>query len=518
MRSVRLWILATLLVLAGAGVAGWQLLPAKQSSDRTIRVGTTDAVTSLDPAGAYDAGSWALFSNLFQSLLTFEPGGVKPVPDAARSCAFTDTGLRTYRCTLRDDLTFASGRRMTAEDVKFSFDRIKRINDEVGPASLLSTLGSVDASGLTVTFRLSSPDATFPFKLATGAGSIVDSTRYPRRSLRTDSGADGTGPYVLKTYSANTKAVLAPNPRYEGAVDSPGTPVVLRYYANSQALQVGWKAKELDVVARQLPPAVLAALSPSDPAQRVMAADSAETRNLVLDVREGSPLHDRRVRQALASLIDRDKLVDRTYRGTTDALYGLIPAGITGHATSFFDDYPKPDPRKARALLTEAGVSLPVRFTYGFAEGRGAAGEEAAELKRQLEADGLFKVTTEGFEWTEFQKKYAEGGLDSWAVGWVADYPDADTFGAPLVGTGNSMKNGYSNKDVDRLIKETQQDADRSRTADAFRRLQADVAQDVPLIPLWQRKDYVISSEDISGGEYLSDGTGVFRLWQLSWL
>ncbi|MET7985585.1 ABC transporter substrate-binding protein [Streptomyces sp. NPDC005281] len=518
MRSVRLWILATLLVLAGAGVAGWQLLPAKQNSDRTIRVGTTDAVTSLDPAGAYDAGSWALFSNLFQSLLTFEPGGVKPVPDAARSCAFTDTGLRTYRCTLRDDLTFASGRRMTAEDVKFSFDRIKRINDEVGPASLLSTLGSVDASGLTVTFRLSSPDATFPFKLATGAGSIVDGTRYPRRSLRTDSGADGTGPYVLKTYSANTKAVLAPNPRYEGAVDSPGTPVVLCYYANSQALQVGWKAKELDVVARQLPPAVLAALSPSDPAQRVMAADSAETRNLVLDVREGSPLHDRRVRQALASLIDRDKLVDRTYRGTTDALYGLIPAGITGHATSFFDDYPKPDPRKARALLTEAGVSLPVRFTYGFAEGRGAAGEEAAELKRQLEADGLFKVTTEGFEWTEFQKKYAEGGLDSWAVGWVADYPDADTFGAPLVGTGNSMKNGYSNKDVDRLIKETQQDADRSRTADAFRRLQADVAQDVPLIPLWQRKDYVISSEDISGGEYLSDGTGVFRLWQLSWL
>ncbi|WP_339131047.1 ABC transporter substrate-binding protein [Streptomyces sp. f51] len=518
MRSVRLWILATLLVLAGAGVAGWQLLPAKQNSDRTITVGTTDAVTSLDPAGAYDAGSWALFSNVFQSLLTFEPGGTKPVPDAARSCAFTDAGLRTYRCTLRDDLTFASGRKVTAEDVQFSFDRIKRINDEVGPASLLSTLGSVDASGLTVTFHLASPDATFPFKLATGAGSIVDSTAYPRRSLRTDSGADGTGPYVLKTYTRDAKAVLAPNPRYKGAVDDSGRPVVLRYYPNSQALQVAWKAKELDVVARQLPPAVLAALSPSDPAQRVTAADSAETRNLVLNVRPASPLHDRRVRQALASLIDREKLVDRTYRGTTDALYGLIPAGITGHTTAFFDDYPQPDAKKARALLTEAGVKLPVRFTYGFAEGRGAAAEEAAELKRQLEADGLFKVTTVGYEWTEFQKKYAEGGLDAWAVGWVADYPDADTFGAPLVGTGNSMKNGYSNKDVDGLIRQTQEDADRSRTADAFRRLQADVAQDVPLIPLWQRKDYVISTEDIGGGEYLSDGTGVFRLWRLSWL
>ncbi|WP_406838587.1 ABC transporter substrate-binding protein [Streptomyces sp. AHU1] len=518
MRSVRLWILAALLVLAGVGVAGWQLLPAKENGNRTITVGTTDDVTSLDPAGAYDAGSWALFSNVFQSLLTFEPGGAKPVPDAAKNCAFTDTGLRTYRCTLRDDLTFASGRKVTAADVKFSFDRIRLINDEVGPASLFSTLDGVDASGPTVTFRLSSSDATFPFKLATGAGSIVDSTRYPGHSLRTDTGADGTGPYVLKTYTKGTKAVLAPNPRYEGAVDDPGRPVVLRYYANSQALEAAWKQKRLDVVARQLPPALLAGLSPSDPAQRVTEVDSAETRNLVLNVRARSPFHDPRVRRALASLVDREKLVDRTYKGTTEPLYGLIPAGITGHATSFFDDYPKPDPGKARALLTEAGVSLPVRFTYGFAEGRGAAGEEAAELERQLERDGLFKVTAEGFEWTDFQKRYAAGGLDAWAVGWVADYPDADTFGAPLVGTGNSMKNGYSDKDVDRLIQETQEDADRSRTADAFQRLQTDVARDVPLVPLWQRKEYVISTEDISGGEYLSDGTGVFRLWRLSWL
>jgi peptide/nickel transport system substrate-binding protein len=63
-------ILATLLVLAAVGVGGWQLLPSRQDEAGTITVGTTDAVTQLDPAGAYDAGSWALFSNVFQSLLT----------------------------------------------------------------------------------------------------------------------------------------------------------------------------------------------------------------------------------------------------------------------------------------------------------------------------------------------------------------------------------------------------------------------------------------------------------------
>jgi len=164
MRSLRLRVLAALLILAAAGAVAWQLLPA-DGAGKTIRVGTTDDVTSLDPAGAYDAGSWALFSNVFQSLLTFEPGGSSPVPDAAKHCAFAGSGLRTYRCELRDDLTFPSGRPMTARDVKFSFDRVKRINSEVGPASLFSTLGSVDADGLTVTFHLSSPDATFPFVL-----------------------------------------------------------------------------------------------------------------------------------------------------------------------------------------------------------------------------------------------------------------------------------------------------------------------------------------------------------------
>jgi peptide/nickel transport system substrate-binding protein len=354
--------------------------------------------------------------------------------------------------------------------------------------------------------------------VATGAGSIVDRTRYPKHGLRTDTGADGTGLYALTTYTKDKRAVLAANTRYQGAVKGTGRPVVLRYYADSQALDGAWKAKKVDVATRQLPPEVLAALSPSDPHQRVTEVESAETRNLVLNVRASSPLHDTRVRQAIASLINREELVSKTYKGTTDPLYGLIPAGITGHTTSFFDAYPQPDAKKARALLTEAGVQLPVRFTYGYAQGRGAAGEEAAELKRQLEASGLFKVTTKGYEWTDFQKRYAGGRLDAYAVGWVADFPDPDTFSAALVGTGGSMKNGYSSKEVDRLIQASQQYKDRSGTMSVFRQLQEVVAQDVPLIPLWQRKEYVLSSEDVGGGQYLSDGTGVFRLWRLSWI
>ncbi|GAA3769297.1 ABC transporter substrate-binding protein [Streptomyces chiangmaiensis] len=518
MRSVRIRILATVLVLAGVGVGGWQLLPAKENINKTITVGTTDAVTSLDPAGAYDAGSWALFSSVFQSLLTFEPDGVEPVPDAARSCEFVGSDLTTYRCTLRKDLTFPSGRTMTAEDVKYSFDRVKSINSDVGPAPLLETLRSVDADGLTVTFHLSSADATFPFKVATGAGSIVDHTKYPQDALRTDFAVDGTGPYILRRYTKDKDAVLAPNGHYKGAVKDSGRPIELRYYGDPAALEKGWKAKDVDVATRQLPPSALAGLAPSDPDQRVSEADSAETRNLVLNTGSHSPLHDRRVRQAIATVINREELIDKVYKGTTDPLYSLIPAGITGHTTSFFDAYPKPDAGTARTLLTAAGVHVPVHFTYGYAVGRGAAAEEAAELKRQLEAGKLFKVDLKGYEWTVFQKRYASGELDAYAVGWVADFPDPDTFTAPLVGTGNSMKNGYSSKAVDDLVLDSQRYSDRGRTAKDFKQIQQLVAQDVPLIPLWQRKEYVVSSEDVGGSRYLSDGTGVFRLWRLTWI
>jgi peptide/nickel transport system substrate-binding protein len=44
------------------------------------------------------------------------------------------------------------------------------------------------------------------------------------------------------------------------------------------------------------------------------------------------------------------------------------------------------------------------------------------------------------------------------------------------------------------------------------------VAQDVPMIPLWQRKEYVLSTEEVGGAQYLSDDTGVFRLWRLDWI
>ncbi|MEV4741363.1 ABC transporter substrate-binding protein [Streptomyces sp. NPDC049555] len=510
MRTAGAW-----LALLAAGAGGCGLLPGDDEDDRPLRVGTTDTVSALDPAGAYDAGSWALYGNVFQSLLTFTPGSNAPVPDAARSCGFQGEDLRTYACTLRPDLKFANGDPLTVKDVKFSFDRIVRINSPQGPGPLIDTLRSVETSGDRVVFRLKVPDATFPFKIATGAASIVDSSRYPADRLRTGTGVDGSGPYALTSYRAGESADLEPNTHYRGAVKETGHPVTVRYFRDPAGLSRAWHDKDLDVVSRQMPPGELAGLNPSDSGIRMSANAAANTRFLVFNLRPGAPAKPVAVRRAVAAVVDRQALARDVHQRTVEPLYSLIPQGLTGHATSFFDTYPAPDAERARGILQEAGITTPVHFTLAYSQG-GATDQEAALLKRQLEATGLFRVETRKAEWKEFQQGYARGAYDAYCVSWVADFPDPDTFTTPLVGTDNALHSGYSDPRVDQLIRRTQQNDQRSRLATDFRAIQKIVAEDVPLVPLWQKKDYVLSTSSVSGTQYVSDGTGIWRLWRLA--
>lgn len=115
-------------------------------------VGTTDVVTSLDPAGAWDRGSYTAQTQLYQHLLTYPAGKTTTSPEVAKSCDFTD-GTH-YVCEIRDGLTFSNGDDLTAKDVVFSFERQVSLGSTNGPGSLLANMASVSASGSTVTFTL----------------------------------------------------------------------------------------------------------------------------------------------------------------------------------------------------------------------------------------------------------------------------------------------------------------------------------------------------------------------------
>ncbi|MCT4352436.1 ABC transporter substrate-binding protein [Streptomyces sp. Je 1-79] len=495
-------------------IGGCQLLPG-QEEQRPIVIGTANALTSFDPAGAYDNGSWAVFSNVYQSLLTFEAGSPSPRPDVAETCGFTDSALRTYRCELRDGVVFSNGNPVSAAAVKHSFDRILRIRHPLGPGPLFANLRSVEARGSFVTFHLRTADATWPHKIATGAGSIVDPAEFPLDRLRGNASAVGSGPYVVTSYRKGEAIDLASNPAYKGAVTRKRVPVNIRYYPTAQDVEKAWKAGTIEVAYSGLPSAALERLDPRDPDVSLSVGESAHARYLVMNLRSArNPLKDVAARRAVAALVDRGRLAGEVFRYTVTPLYSLVPQGVVGHNTAFLDAYPEADPRYAAQRLRSAGITTPVPITLGHQTGTAAL--EAGELKRQLETDGLFEVElVEERDWDAYQNRYQRGEFDAFVSAWIPDFADPETFVQPLVGTGNVLHNGYTSTEVDTAIRNTQRHSDRGQSVPQFWSIQDAVARDVPLVPLWQKKNHVVTRSTVIGGHHLAEGNAIWRLWEL---
>ncbi|MFD5429378.1 ABC transporter substrate-binding protein [Streptomyces sp. NPDC127084] len=509
----------SLVLLAGCG--GEQ--GGGASGGSRVVVGMSDEVLATDPADGYDPGSWLLFNNVFQSLLSFPKGGTTPEPDAAEECGFKGSASTVYRCTLREGLKFSNGNSLTSKDVKFSFERAIAIASDSGPGPLLATIGTIETPDeRTVVFRLKSSDATFPSKIASGAGSIVDHREYESGGLREDGKAVGSGPYKLDSFTKD-EAVFSVNPDYKGNATVRNGGVTLKlFHGNQGKLASTLKKGEVDVAYRGLSAKDVAGLqgSVSDDAKEisVVEGDSAEVQHLVFNVKH--PVAGKlAVRRAFAYLVDRDELVRDTYDATAEPLYSIIPAGIAGHNTAFFERYgDRPQPAKAREALRSAGITGKVQLTLWSTSSRfgPATDQELAVIAKQLNDSGLFKADVKSVEYDQYQKDIDAGKYGAYVQGWVPDYPDPDNFTQPFFGPGNVLNNNYENKEISgKIIPETSAMADRVATESKFAELQNLVAEDVPLLPLWQGKQYAVAHGNITGLEWTLDASTVFRFWEI---
>ncbi|MFF5453467.1 ABC transporter substrate-binding protein [Streptomyces sp. NPDC012950] len=486
-----------------------------------IRVGMSDEILATDPAAGYDPGSWLLFNNVFQSLLAFPKGGLEPEPEAAEECAFS-AGSKVYTCTLRDGLTFSNGNKLTSEDVKYSFERAIKIADPNGPAPLLSSIQSIETPDeKTVVFRLKVPDATFPSKIASGAGSIVDHREYPADALRTDGKATGSGPYKLDSLS-ETEATLSANSGYHGTAKRKIDAVTLKLYRGDRAaLAKALADDQIDVAYRGLSADDIASLETSETTDdrgiEVVQGSSAEVQHLVFNMKD--PVVGKLgVRQAIAHLVDREALVEDVYKSTATPLYSIVPAGINGHNTAFYDTYGAPDTAKAKKALRAAGVNDKVKLTLWSTPSRygPATDQELKAIAGQLNASGLFEADVKSVAFDQYEKDIAAGKYGVYVKGWVPDYPDADNFTAPFFGEGNVLGNHYENATITGgLLPKTAAAADRAGTADEYVKLQNIVAEELPLLPLWQGKQYAVSRTGVTGLEWTLDASTVFRFWEL---
>src|SRR3954466_3831856 len=487
---------------------------AKGNADTYI-VGTTDPVVSLDPAGAYDLGSQQLIGNVYQTLLSVPAGGNKPEPDAAESCEFSDP--KTYTCKIRSGLKFSSGDPLTSEDVKFSLDRMLKIKDPTGPYTLLGSLKSVEAPDpATVTMKLNKPDATFPFILTHNVAAIVPNELYPADAKQPDAKTVGSGPYKVDKYTPNQQAVLSANENYNGPNKAQTPKFLVQYFDQPSALKLAIEQGDVDIAYRNLSPTDLDALKRgAGKGVKVGDGDGTEIRYIVFNVKK-KPVDEVAVRKAVAQIIDRQAIATNVYKDTVKPLYSTVPAAFPGAKESFKDAYGDPDPAKAKQILADAGVSTPVTLDGWYTPTHYGPVEVDLwnELKRQLEASGLFKVNLDSTEWDQYKDEaFAKHQYYFYGMGWFPDYPDGDNYLAPFMRDGGFFQNGYTNKDVDNALDTELKSSDEAERTDAFGVVQDKEAEDVPLIPIWEGKQIAAIKDTVSGVEKTFDPAFQFRFW-----
>ncbi len=534
-------VAATALVLtACSGGTTSESTSTGGTSGGSLIIGTTDKITTIDPAGSYDNGSFAVMNQVFPFLLNTPLGSPDVEPDIAESAEFTSP--TEYTVTLKPGLTFANGNDLTASDVKFTFDRQLAIfasgaDGGNGPASLLYNLETTEAvDDTTVVFTLkTADDQVFPQILSSPAGPIVDEDVFAADALTPDAdivaGNAFAGPYVITSYDQNNLVSYQANPDYQGLLGAPKTETVnVKYYAEASNLKLDIQEGNIDVAYRSLSATDIADLRAND-AVEVVDGPGGEIRYIVFNFNtqpfgattaEADPAKALAVRQAVADLIDRQEISDQVYKGTYTPLYSYVPAGLTGATEALKDLYGDgdggPDVDKATATLADAGVSTPVVLNLQYSNDHygPSSGDEYALIKDQLESSGLFTVNLQTTEWVQYAKDRTQDAYPVYQLGWFPDYSDADNYLTPFFLKDNFVGNHYDNPTVNDLILEQAVTPDPAARTAILEQIQADVAADLSTVPYLQGAQVAVVGSTVTGADETLDASFKFRYGALA--
>ena len=531
----------SLATLAGAATVAIALVGCSSPSGEDalsldgIIVGTTDPVTSLDPAGSYDNGSFAVQNQVFPFLFNSPYGSPDVEPDIAVSGEFTTP--TEFTVVLKDGLTFANGNELTASDVKFSFDRTMSLEDPNGPSSLLGNLDSVEAvDDTTVVFTLKAAnDQTFEQILSSPAGPIVDEDVFSADALTDPAdiveGNDFGGQYTITDYTQNEIIQYEANPNYGGFLGAAKTEsVTTQYFADETSLKLAVQEGDVDVAYRSLSPTDVADLREDD-AVTVWDGPGGEIRYIVFnfntqpygaETAEADPAKALAVRQAIASVIDRAEVSEQVYNGTYVPLYSYVPEGLTGATESlkglYGDGEGGPDVEAAAALLEEAGVTTPVALNLQYSPDHYGASsdDEYAAYASQLGDSGLFDVNLESTLWDVYSAERREDAYPLYQLGWFPDYSDADNYLTPFFSDANFLGNHYQDSAVNTLIQEQLVEGDADARTQLIEDIQDAVASQLSTLPLLQGAGVAVTGTDSAGAEDTLDASFKFRYAALS--
>ncbi|MFC5281451.1 ABC transporter substrate-binding protein [Arcanobacterium canis] len=518
--------IATLTVLAAcATTSAPSTSSAGAASATTIQLGTTDKVSSLDPAGSWDNGSANVENQIYPYLVGIVAGATSNAPKPLLGDMAKFTSPTEYTVKLKDGLTFANGHKLTSSDVKFSFDRQLAIADPHGPSSMLTSLKEVKTPDPnTVVFVLKTPDQTFPQVLTTVAALIVDEEVFPKDKILSDSeiikARPFGGQYEIASYQPGSLINFVPNKAYAGNLEPvKNDGVVMRIYADASNLRLDLDNGTLDVAYRQLAATDVEALSKNDKL-KVEKGAGGEMRYITFNMDtmpfgaktpEADPAKAKAVRAAMADLVDRDALARDVYKGTYTPLFSYLPKGFDGSKDTLKASYGsgtgQPDVKRAAKRLADAGVKTPVTIALEYNPDHYGknSGDEYAAIKTQLEKSGLFTINLASTEWLQYSKERLADAYPVYQLGWFPDYVDPDNYLAPFFSADTYVNNHYANAEVIKKVDAQRTEADPIKRAAIIDQIQHAVTADLPTLPLLQGQQVVVMKKNVTGFEL---GTG----------
>lgn len=484
----------------------------------SLTIGTTDKITSIDPAGSYDNGSFAVMNQVYPFLMNTPYGSPDVKPDIAASASFTSP--TDYTVKLKKDLKFANGHALTSSDVKFTFERQLKINDPNGPASLLGNLKDVTTPDkLTAVFHLKvANDQTFPQVLSSPAGPIVDEQVFSADKVTPDNtivkGDAFAGQYTIKSYKVNSLIQYKANPDYQGLLGPAKTGTInVKYYASAPNMKLDIQQGNIDVAFRSLSATDIDSLR-SDKKVKVVDGPGGEIRYIVFNFNTmpygaTTPDADAKkalaVRQAAADLIDRKAIASQVYKNTYTPLYSYVAQGLTGATESlkplYGDGNGGPSLDKAKQTLQAAGVTTPINLSLQYTPDHygPSSADEYAMIKDQLENGGLFKVNLASTEYVQYSKDRVADVYPAYQLGWFPDYSDADNYLTPFFSKDNFLSNHYDNPEVQKLITEQVGTTDKAARAKLIEQIQDKVANDLSTLPYLQGSQVAVVGSNVKG-------------------
>ncbi len=501
--------LCSAVAAAAAASAGW-------AAEKAVLVIGRDAsdIRTMDPARAAETTPPLILRAVYDTLVTVTADDYNTVkPMLAESWESADDG-QTLVFRLRGGLKFASGNPLTAEDVKFSLDRLKNLKDQ--PAYLMDNIAEVaavdprtvkvtlaDKSQPALKFFASTSLAILDSKLLQehGGSSAADADKADTATQWLDNQSAGSGPYKFTAWERNSAVVMERNDDYWGP-PAAFQRIIVKYMKDGASQLLALKNGDIDV-AFNLTPEQIATLE-GNPDIEITSGLSLDFAYITLtSSADLSPaLAKPAARQAVAQAIDYDGIISSLLGGHAVRPASFLPIGMAGSTEELTNQIGyHTDLDKAKAALAEAGYpdGFGFELSYPTATFGGIPYDVLAQkIQSDLAKVGI-EITLDPMTTTNFTSKYKGGKAVAAMWEWVPDIPDPYTWTEPAVNRVADRVHWEPSAETKALMHDAVGATDMAEAAALNQKLLRELTERTNYVVLFQPVYRVATRKSISG-------------------